>query len=308
MASSSAPSIGGLSFSSSSDQQGLEEVQLAWVDAHRIEGAVVQRAHLDVLDAGPRQRLDGALAGPRRALGPDVAVILVLDLQHVARKLPVFVVTPAHPAPRMARCGCTDRAPQVAQVLLEAVDRHRDLGRLVAVAVADVAHAQRGRMRTDQRIGRPVAVRLRVAATLQERAAQRRRSTEQVGHEPAVPAVVAQQVEIARRDEIAGRDRAYWPELGIQRPEGLRQRVIEMHARDGLHHAAVADLQSVPVDVLDPALVRGTVVRNRNLPVAANLARHGGCPEQFLAQVAIDELMQVAQVVAPATRCRERSA
>ena len=126
MASSSLPSIGGLAFSSSTMQQGLEEVQLAQIDAHRIEGAVVECAHLDVLDAGARQRVDGALAGAQRALGPDVAVVLVLDLQQIARQLPVFTVD-LDAERRERRVRLRDRAAQVAQIFLEAVDRDRDL-------------------------------------------------------------------------------------------------------------------------------------------------------------------------------------
>ena len=73
-------------------QEHLEEAQLVLVDAHRVEGAHVERAHLDVFDAGTAQRLGRPLAGARHALRPDEAVVLVLDLQDVGVELPVLAV------------------------------------------------------------------------------------------------------------------------------------------------------------------------------------------------------------------------
>ena len=68
-------------------EEGLEKAQLVLIDAHRIERAHVERAHLDVFDAGAPQRLGGPLAGARDALGPDEAVVLVLDLQDIGVEL-----------------------------------------------------------------------------------------------------------------------------------------------------------------------------------------------------------------------------
>src|SRR5690606_33713267 len=123
-------------------REGLEEAHLVAVHAHGIGGRAVQRPHLDVLDAAPAQRAARALARARHALGTDGAVVLVLDLQPVGVELdPAAVALDAELLVLRVRRG--HRVPQVAQVLLEAVGRHADAG-LVAIAVADVAHAQRG--------------------------------------------------------------------------------------------------------------------------------------------------------------------
>src|SRR5205807_425337 len=73
-------------------EERLEEAQLVLVDAHRVEGADVERAHFHVLHPGAAQRLGGALAGASHTLRPDEAVVLVLDLQDVGVELPVFAV------------------------------------------------------------------------------------------------------------------------------------------------------------------------------------------------------------------------
>src|ERR1700722_15153529 len=62
-------------------QQGLEEVELAQIYADRVEGAVIERSHLYVFNAGSRQRMRRALTGAQRVLRAHIAVILVLDLQ-----------------------------------------------------------------------------------------------------------------------------------------------------------------------------------------------------------------------------------
>src|SRR5439155_11945240 len=59
-------------------EERLEEAQLVLVDAHRVEGADVERAHFHVLHPGAAQRLGGALAGASHTLRPDEAVVLVL--------------------------------------------------------------------------------------------------------------------------------------------------------------------------------------------------------------------------------------
>ena len=70
-----------------------------------------------------------------------------------------------------------------------------------------------------------------------------------------------------------------------------------MHPGDGLHHAAVAHQQPVAIDVLDAPRVRVAKACNRHRRLAAYDARHRRRPQQLLAQVRIDELVQVAQVL-----------
>jgi hypothetical protein len=70
-----------------------------------------------------------------------------------------------------------------------------------------------------------------------------------------------------------------------------------MHPGDGLHHPAVAHQQPVPVDVLDAPLVGVAKACDRHRRLTADDARHRRRPQQLIAQVRIDELMQVAQVL-----------
>ena len=122
----------------------FEEAQRTLLDAHRIEGIDIERAHLDILDATAQQRLGGALAGARHPLGADEGVVLVLDLQQVGVELTVYAIN-LHAEPLVLGVRRADGARQVAHIILQAV--HRDLdARLVAVAVTEIAHAQRGRM------------------------------------------------------------------------------------------------------------------------------------------------------------------
>ena len=73
-------------------EERLEKAQLVLVHADRIEGADVECADLHVLHSGAAQRLGGPLAGPRDALGPDVAVVFVFYLQDIRIELLIFAV------------------------------------------------------------------------------------------------------------------------------------------------------------------------------------------------------------------------
>ena len=77
-----------------------------------------------------------------------------------------------------------------------------------------------------------------------------------------------------------------------------------MHARDRLHHAAVAQAEPDAIDVLHAADVRAAVVRDRDLGVAAEHAGHARDPQQLVAELAVDELVDVAEVLLefPGTR------
>ena len=274
-------------------QQGLEEIKLAQIHADRVKGAVIERSHLHVFNAGARERTRGALAGPQRVLRAHIAVVLVLDLQRIGGQLLVFAAD-FHAQGSERRMRRFDRVAQIAQILFQAVDRDRDRA-LAAVAVTQIAHAQRGGIGPDQRVGserlEPV-----LGAIAQKRAAQSRGGTKQVRHDPAVPAVVAQQIEIARRAKIllGAVALAY---LGKHRPERRGHREIEMHAGNRLHHAAVAYLEAVTVNELNAPLVRWPIARDRHVLIAAQFAGHRAGPQQLIADAPVDELMQVAQVV-----------
>ena len=166
--------------------------------------------------------------------------------------------------------------------------------RLVAIAVADVAHAQAGGVRL---VGGVAAeVRELEIAALEERLAHHRRYAEQIQHDPAVAPIVAQQIEVARGDEIRAA-LAGLAHVRIRFPERQRERIVEMHARDGLHHAAVAQAEALAVNRLHAPDVRGAVLRDRNVRVALDGPGHARRPQQLIAQVAVDELVQVEQVL-----------
>jgi hypothetical protein len=70
-----------------------------------------------------------------------------------------------------------------------------------------------------------------------------------------------------------------------------------MHSRYRLHDAAIAYAEAMAVNGFHPPHVRGTELRQGNVGVAADPARHARRPQQFVAQVAIHELVDVAQVL-----------
>ena len=79
-----------------------------------------------------------------------------------------------------------------------------------------------------------------------------------------------------------------------------------MHSGDRLHHAAVAQTEAVAIDGLHVPDVRAAVLRQRDVLVALDGARHAGRPQQLLAQVAVDELVQVEQILQQLPALRER--
>src|ERR1700733_10621349 len=108
-------------------------------------------------------------------------------------------------------------------VLVEAVDRDCEPG-LVAVAIADITHAQAGGVRLIERAGAKLRqLHLPVA---HEGLAYDRGDAEEVEHDPAEAPVIAQQFEVARRDEA--RIEAVRPanrRIGL--PEPRRKGVVE---------------------------------------------------------------------------------
>jgi hypothetical protein len=70
-----------------------------------------------------------------------------------------------------------------------------------------------------------------------------------------------------------------------------------VHAGDRLHHAPVAHVEADAVHVLHAPDVGGPVARDRDLGIAAQHAGHARDPEQLVAEVAVDELVDVAEVL-----------
>ena len=68
-----------------------------------------------------------------------------------------------------------------------------------------------------------------------------------------------------------------------------------MHARDRLHHPAVAMRETHAVHMLHPPDIRRAVARDRNTGVALDRAGHAGCPQQLVPQVPVYELVQIAE-------------
>ncbi len=79
-----------------------------------------------------------------------------------------------------------------------------------------------------------------------------------------------------------------------------------MHAGDGLHHPAVTQPETIAINGLHATDVRRAVLRERNRAIARDGARHARCPQQFVFQMPIDELMQIEQVLEQLPALRER--
>ena len=197
-----------------------------------------------------------------------------------------------------------DQVREVADVLLERVDR--DVHACLAlVAVAEVAHPQRRRVRRHERAAVPLLEARGHLAPGEEGAAHRRRDPEQEQDHPPVTAVVPQEREVSVVDEsLAAQLRG---RHGLEhRPEPVREGVVEVHARDRLHHPPVAQAEADPVDVLHAADVRAAVARDRDLAVVPDPAGHAGRPQELVAEFAVDELVDVAQVLLQLPGSRER--
>ena len=138
-----------------------------------------------------------------------------------------------------------------------------------------------------------------------EGAAHRGRDAEQEQDHPSVAAVVAQEREVSVVDQrLAAQLRLGH---GLEhRPELVRKGIVEVDPRDRLHHPPVALAEADPVDVLHAADVRAAVAGDRDLAVVLDPAGHAGRPEQFLAQLAVDELVDVAEVLLQFPGARER--
>ena len=162
-------------------------------------------------------------------------------------------------------------------------------------------------MRRDQRAAAQRLEARRDIAPGKEGAAHRRRHPEQEQDHPAVTAIVPQESEVGVVDECLAAQLRVGHGLE-HRPEPLREGVVVVDARDRLHHPAIAQAEADPVDVLHAADVRTAVAGNRDLAVVLDPAGHAGRPQHLVAELAVDELVDVAEVLLelPGTRERRR--
>ncbi|MNJ24482.1 hypothetical protein D3C77_189040 [compost metagenome] len=186
-------------FQGAEQQEGVEEARLGQVDTGRQERVDVQATHFDVLDATGHQCLDRSFTAVGHALGTNVGVVLVLDLQDVGVELnPLAILVRAD---LDIRCvwGCHGPA-QAVGVAVQVVVAGREAGLGVAL-VAQVAHAQAGGVGQVQGVGVELLELVRPAT--QEACIQGWRGTEQVHQQPAVAAEIADQGDVGRRLEVA---------------------------------------------------------------------------------------------------------
>ncbi|MQM39755.1 hypothetical protein KBTX_03787 [wastewater metagenome] len=281
---------GGAVLEQAEQQQRLHEQQLGHVHTHGLERVEVQCPDLDVLHAGAAQCRGGALAGVRHRLRANEAVVLVLDLEDVGVELAPFAVDMGADA-RVLRILRGDGGGEVAHVAVEVVVGDRQPG-LCLVLVADVAHAQRC---APGLVERALAHGLEVQVLpVGERAADRRRGAEQVGHQPAVALEVADQCEVG-----AGAVFLCRPGVTVRGlhggQEAVAERVVEVDAGNGLHGAAIAPVEAVAVDVLHAPDVGAAVLGDGDARLAADDARHARRPQQLVTDVVVGETVDVGE-------------
>ena len=233
----------------------------------------------------------GRSPGIDALLGPDGAVELVLDLQQAGGELAVLVAV-ADADRFVRRVGLGERGMERRGVALEAVeaDRERALG---VALVAERAHAQR---RAPGHVKRALGEGLQpVRAPGDETAADRRRGAEQIEQQPGMAPEVADQAEVGVALVGGGRAVAGVGALQLG-PGGLRQREVVMDARDGLHAPPVAVREAVAVDGLGAADVGAAVAADRDQLVLGQAARHAAAPEHFVADLAVDDLVDLGQL------------
>src|SRR6185369_122770 len=157
-------------------QQCFDEAQLTLIDAYGVGGIQIERAYLDVLDAGQAQRAERPVVRRLARLRSDRAVVLVLDLQDVRIELAPFAVDDDTDL-LVARLDRRDGGRERRDVIADRVCGNREAP-LRLVAIPQVAHPQRGRELRMPRSAIELGQEL-VPVGL-ERLAQRRRRTEQV--------------------------------------------------------------------------------------------------------------------------------
>ena len=224
------------------DQERLHEPHRVLLDARRRERVHVERPDLHVAHAAALQRDCRLLPGAGDLLRSDKAVVLVLDLQEVRVELAVLSVDDEPDVP-VRRVGSCRRLVQGPDVVGRGIVGNPELS-LRLVLVADVAHAQRRRERFVDRA--PTELGKRMWRVAEKGTADRRRRPEQQRHEPPAAVEVAYQREVPVGGERTERYIAAALRLPERGPERPGQREVEVHARDDLHHPAVAVAQAAP--------------------------------------------------------------
>ncbi len=273
------------------EQEDVDQPDRRRVDAERKERIDVQAAHLDVLDAVSAQRGERALPGIGHPLGPDGAVELVLDLQQRRGELAI-VVAVAQADRLVGRIGLGERALEAPRVAAEVVEAHRER-RLRLALVAERAHAQRRREGRVHRAALPGQQPVR--APRDERAAGRGSAAQQQDQQPRVAPEIADEAQVAavaierqRNVLLAG--------AAQQRPRLVGQREVVVDARDRLHAPAVPVREAVAVRGLEPPRVGSAVARDGDVVVVRQPAGHARAPQQLVAQVPIDHLVQLGEL------------
>ena len=116
-------------------------------------------------------------------------------------------------------------------------------------------------------------------ATLDEARAHRGRSAEEIQQQPGMPAEIADQGKV-----------------GVVRGVDCRQREVVVDAGDRLHAPAVAVGEADAVNRLGAADVRAAVAPDGDRVVAGQAAGHARAPEHFVADAAIDDLVDAPEL------------
>ena len=125
--------------------------------------------------------------------------------------------------------------------------------------------------------------------------AHRGRRAEQIEQQPGMALEVADQVKI--RVGLVANDGAAAGVGPLQyRPGRLRHGKIVVHARNGLHAPAVTMREAIAVYGLGAPEVGVAVLSERNVIVGRQAARHAGAPQQFVAHVAVDNLVDFGEL------------
>ena len=292
-------------------QEAVQKADLRLVDSRRQERVQVQAAHFHIFHAPALEHGQRALAGLKRRLGAYGAVELVLDLQQGGAELPVFAID-FQADGLVGRVRLSERPVHGPGVGIQAVAG--DVQAALGIAlIAEPPHAQGGgvgqvqgrlveslKAESRRRAGGPVVRGARRSASggqgssIEKGSADGRRSAEQVDQQPAVPAEVADQAEVALGDKCLIRRPA--EQRRIAPPEGFGQGEVVVDAGDGLHAPAIAVAQPSSVYGLRLGDVGSAVAANGDAPLVFGDAGHGSGPEQFPVQAVMNEAVDVLEL------------
>ena len=127
-----------------------------------------------------------------------------------------------------------------------------------------------------------------------KRLAQRRRRTEQVQDQPAESAEIANQPHIGIGSELI-QSEGRLLKLQVCRPKVSGQRIVEVHAGNGLHLATVAKAKAVAVNRFHSPNIGAAITGQRNAGIIRHYTGHAGHPKQFVTDSLVGELMNFAK-------------